>query len=238
MRETLTIIIPLFNEEENIQRLDNELSKFLKISIVDSQVLFINDGSTDNSEDILRKICESKKKFKLISFKKNHGLSTAIKAGFDYAETTLIGYIDADLQTNPEDFNLLLKKIDKNDLVTGYRKIRKDSIIKSASSFIANKIRRLFTRDEIIDTGCPLKIIRTSFAKKIPMFKGLHRFLPAMILLQNGKVSQVPIKHYPRKAGKAKYGFFNRLIEPFIDCIAYLWIKNKYIDYQIKDNQV
>lgn len=184
----------------------------------------------------LRKFVNQKKKFKLISFKKNHGLSTAIKAGFDYAETSLIGYIDADLQTNPEDFNLLLKKIYKNDLVTGYRKIREDSIIKSTSSFIANKIRRLFTGDKIIDTGCPLKIIRTSFAKKIPMFKGLHRFLPAMILLQNGKISQVAIKHYPRKAGKAKYGFFNRLIGPFIDCLAYLWIKNKYINYEIKDN--
>ena len=236
MRETLTIIIPLYNEEENIHRLNNELNKFLKISIVDSQVLFINDGSTDNSEVILKEICKLKKKFKLISFKKNHGLSTAIKAGFDYTETSLIGYIDADLQTNPEDFNLLLKKIYKNDLVTGYRKIREDSIIKSTSSFIANKIRRLFTGDKIIDTGCPLKIIRTSFAKKIPMFKGLHRFLPAMILLQNGKISQVAIKHYPRKAGKAKYGFFNRLTGPFIDCLAYLWIKNKYINYEIKDN--
>ncbi len=236
MRETLTIIIPLYNEEENIHRLNNELNKFLKISIVDSQVLFINDGSTDKSEVILKEICKSKKKIKLISFKKNHGISTAIKAGFDYAETSLIGYIDADLQTNPEDFNLLLKKIYKNDLVTGYRKIREDSIIKSTSSLIANKIRRLFTGDKIIDTGCPLKIIRTSFAKKIPMFKGLHRFLPAMILLQNGKISQVAIKHYPRKAGKAKYGFFNRLIGPFIDCLAYLWIKNKYINYEIKDN--
>ena len=87
------------------------------------------------------------------------------------------------------------------------------------------------------DTGCPLKIIKTSFAKKIPMFRGIHRFLPAMILLQGGRIHQVPVRHYPRMAGKAKFGFFNRLFGPLMDCFAYLWMKNKYINYQIKENE-
>ena len=237
MKDNLTIIVPLYNEEENIDRLNKELNAFLKISLLDTQVLFINDGSSDNSEELIKKICKVNDRFKLISFKKNYGLSAAIKAGFDNAKTSLVGYIDADLQTNPEDFNLLLKEIDNNDLVTGVRTSRKDSIIKNISSLIANTIRKLFTNDKMDDTGCPLKIIRSDFAKKIPMFKGIHRFLPAMILLQKGRVTQVSVRHYPRIAGKAKFGFFNRLTGPLIDCFAYLWMKKKYINYQIKENE-
>jgi hypothetical protein len=101
------------------------------------------------------------------------------------------------------------------------------------SSTIANSIRRAFTHDGMEDTGCPLKIMRTDAAKKIPMFKGLHRFLPAMILLQNGRVKQVPVKHFPRIAGKANFGLANRLLGPLSDCFAYLWMKKKYINYEI-----
>ena len=151
MKENLTIIVPLFNEEENIERLNNELSDFIKKSLVESQILFINDGSTDNSEILIKEICNANEKFNFISFTKNCGLSAAIKAGFDYTKTSLVGYIDADLQTNPQDFNLLLKEISNNDLVTGVRTSRKDSIIKNISSFIANTIRKIFTKDNMID---------------------------------------------------------------------------------------
>jgi len=102
------------------------------------------------------------------------------------------------------------------------------------SSTIANKIRRAFTHDGMDDTGCPLKVIKTENAKKIPMFKGLHRFLPAMILLQNGRILQVPVQHFPRIAGTAKFGLWNRLIGPLSDCFAYLWMKKKYINYEVK----
>ena len=237
MKESLTIVVPIYNEEENIERLCKELSDFIKKSKVETQILFINDGSIDNSEKLINNQCNTNDKFRLLSFKKNSGLSAAIKAGFDYTNTSLVGYIDADLQTNPEDFNLLLNKISDYDLVTGVRTKRKDSLVKNISSFIANSIRRLFTNDNMDDTGCPLKIIKTSFAKKIPMFRGIHRFLPAMILLQGGRIHQVPVRHYPRMAGKAKFGFFNRLFGPLMDCFAYLWMKNKYINYQIKENE-
>jgi glycosyltransferase involved in cell wall biosynthesis len=237
MKESLTIVVPIYNEEENIERLCKELSDFIKKSIVETQILFINDGSIDDSEKLINNQCNTNDKFKSLSFKKNSGLSAAIKAGFDYTNTSLVGYIDADLQTDPEDFNLLLNKISDYDLVTGVRTKRKDSLVKNISSLIANSIRRLFTNDNMDDTGCPLKIIKTSFAKKIPMFRGIHRFLPAMILLQGGKIHQVPVRHYPRMAGKAKFGFYNRLFGPLMDCFAYLWMKKKYINYQIKENE-
>lgn len=233
MEYKFTIIVPLYNEEENLLRVEKELGNYLKVAPIPTCILFVNDGSTDGSQDLVEKICSRKKEFKYISFEQNRGLSAAIKAGFDHASTPLVGYIDSDLQTDPEDFNLLLKEIGEYDLVTGVRTNRKDSFTKNISSLIANGIRRSFTHDGMDDTGCPLKVIKTDFARRIPMFKGLHRFLPAMILLQGGKIKQVPVRHYPRIAGKAKFHVMNRLVGPFIDCFAYLWMKKNYIDYKI-----
>lgn len=229
-----TIIVPVYNEEENMVRVAEEFKKFLPTAIVKTKVLFVNDGSTDNSESLIENICVAHEDFHFISFAQNRGLSAAIKAGFDTIDTALTGYIDADLQTTPDDFNLLLKEIEHYDLVTGVRSQRKDSFVKNMSSTIANSIRRAFTQDGMDDTGCPLKVIRTDFAKRIPMFNGLHRFLPAMILLQKGRIKQIPVRHFPRIAGTAKFGLWNRLIGPLMDCFAYLWMKKKYINYTIE----
>ena len=233
MKYDLTIIVPVYDEEDNIERVEKELKKFLDIAVKKAKILFVNDGSKDKSQLLIEEICMRNEDFYFISFSQNKGLSAAIKAGFDYADTELIGYIDADLQTSPDDFNILLNELEDYALVTGVRSERKDSFVKNVSSTIANKIRRAFTHDGMDDTGCPLKIIRTDFAKKIPMFKGLHRFLPAMILLQNGKIKQVPVRHFPRIAGQAKFGLWNRLLGPLMDCFAYLWMKKKYINYTI-----
>lgn len=233
MSYQFTIIVPVYNEEENLTRVEKELLAYIAIASKKTKVLFVNDGSSDDSLQIMEEICHRNEDFSFISFVKNCGLSAAIKAGFDEADTPLIGYIDADLQTNPEDFNLLLDEINQYDLVTGVRANRKDSFTKNMSSKIANGIRRSFTHDGMDDTGCPLKVIKADFAKRIPMFKGLHRFLPAMILLQNGSIKQIPVRHYPRIAGEAKYGLWNRLLGPLMDCFAYLWMKKKYINYKI-----
>ena len=233
MFTSLTVIVPVYNEEDNLARVESEMAKFIKSSSLTITVLFVNDGSTDNSQQLIENICSKNSAFSYILFKENRGLSAAIKAGFDATESDLVGYIDSDLQTTPEDFNLLLEHIGEYDLVTGVRANRQDSFVKNMSSTIANGIRRAFTHDGMDDTGCPLKIIKTDFAKKIPMFKGLHRFLPAMILLQNGTIKQVPIRHFPRVAGEAKYHLWNRLVGPLIDCFAYLWMKKKYINYDI-----
>jgi len=233
MEYQFTIIVPIYNEEENLERLEQQLSTYLEIAVKPTCILLVNDGSSDNSLSMIEKICAGNEAFYFISFAQNCGLSAAIKAGFDYANTPLIGYIDSDLQTDPEDFNLLMQDIGEYDLVTGWRADRKDSFVKNMSSLIANGIRKSFTHDGMNDTGCPLKIIKADYAKRIPMFKGLHRFLPAMIMLQNGSVKQVPVRHYPRIAGKAKFHVWNRLLGPFLDCFAYLWMKKKYINYNV-----
>jgi len=228
-----TIIVPVYNEELNLKRVEKELLSFIKIAKKKTTILFINDGSTDNSQQIIEDICQKNIEFRFIHFKNNKGLSAALKAGFDNIDTPLLGYIDADLQTSPKDFNILLNHTEHYDLVTGIRTQRRDSLIKKISSKISNKIRTIFTKDGIEDSCCPLKIIKTDCAKKIPMFKGLHRFLPAMVLLQKGTVLQIPIQHYPRIAGKTKFGIRNRLLGSITDCFAYLWMKKKYINYEV-----
>lgn len=237
-QKKLCIIIPVYNEEDNLERVRQELQNYLLIAAVPSKVLFVNDGSKDNSLELIKDICKSHPDFDYITFDKNYGLSAAIKAGFDFADTELVGYIDSDLQTDPDDFNLLLAEMNDVALVTGVRAQRKDSFTKNLSSQIANSIRRAFTHDGMDDTGCPLKILKAEYAKRIPMFKGLHRFLPAMILLQDGKIKQVPVRHYPRIAGTAKFGLLNRLVGPLIDCFAYLWMKKKYLNYKVKESSL
>lgn len=233
MNFELTIIIPVYNEQDNLDRVHQEMKQFLSISKKKAKTLFVNDGSKDDSQSLIEKICQDNEEFTFISFEKNSGLSAAIKAGFDHVDTPWVGYIDADLQTAPEDFNILLEFAGEFDLVTGVRSNRKDSFTKNMSSLIANGIRRAFTDDGMDDTGCPLKIIRTDMAKKIPMFNGLHRFLPAMILLQNGKIKQTPVRHFARVAGVSNFNLWNRLLGPLQDCFAYLWMKKKYIYYNV-----
>ncbi len=161
-----------------------------------------------------------------------------MKAGIDHCNSEFVGYIDADLQTTPEDFNLLLTHVEDYEMVMGIRTGRKDSFIKNMSSRIANGFRRSMTHDGVEDTGCPLKILRTDYAKRIPFFTGMHRFLPALIQLQNGKVKQMPVRHFPRMAGKSKYNLCNRLVGPFKDCFAYRWMKKRYINYEVAENNL
>lgn len=234
----LTIIVPVYNEEGNMLRLEKELGEFLKIARMTSCVLFVNDGSKDQSGVLIKEICNRDSSFYYLELAGNGGLSAAMKAGIDYSDSEFVGYIDADLQTTPEDFNLLLEYAEEYEMVMGIRTGRKDSLIKNMSSRIANGFRRSMTHDGVEDTGCPLKILRTDYAKRIPFFTGMHRFLPALIQLQHGKVKQIPVRHFPRMAGKSKYNLCNRLVGPFKDCFAYRWMKKRYINYQIAETNI
>lgn len=233
-----TIVVPVYNEEGNIYRLEQELSSFLKVAKLPSCVLFVNDGSNDKSPQMLQEICNRNKGFFYLGLAQNGGLSAAMKAGIDQAFSEYVGYIDADLQTIPEDFNLLLEHINEYEMVMGIRSGRKDSFVKNMSSRIANGFRRMMTNDGIEDTGCPLKILKTEYAKRIPFFTGMHRFLPALIQLQNGKVKQIPVRHFSRIAGESKYHLWNRLAGPFKDCFAYRWMKKRYINYEIAESNI
>ena len=233
-----TIIVPIYNEEDNIARLESTFAEYLPKCIEKACVLFVNDGSKDSSLKGIEEICSRNKDFYYISFDRNRGLSAAIKAGFDTCESPLVGYMDADLQTTPEDFNLLLPHAADYTLVSGIRARRNDSGSKRIQSKIANGFRRMMTGDTATDTGCPLKVMQTPYAKRIPMFEGMHRFFAALITLQDGGTFfETPVRHFPRTAGQSKFHLWNRLIGPFQDCFAFRWMRSRYINYHIaKDN--
>jgi glycosyltransferase involved in cell wall biosynthesis len=233
-----TIVVPVYNEEDNMQALEERLSAYLPTALYPTCVLFVNDGSKDDSLVRIKEICSRQKDFYYLDFQKNCGLSAAIKAGIDYTESDYVGYIDADLQTTPEDFNLLLKDIQEYQLVMGIRANRKDTPFKRVQSKIANGFRRMMTNDGVQDTGCPLKVMHTDYAKRVPFFTGMHRFLPALFLLQEAKIKQVPVRHFPRVAGVSKYHLWNRLISPFMDCFAYRWMKKRYINYRVASHNL
>ena len=234
MNYAFTIIVPLYNERENLPRLEERFSDYLSKSVAQPAcVLFVDDGSTDGGSPLLEEMCARNPGFFYIRFDRNCGLSAALKAGFDACTSPYAGYIDADLQTDPDDFDKLLPFAADYALVTGIRTDRKDGFVKRISSKIANGWRRMMTHDGVADTGCPLKVIQAATARKLPMFTGMHRFLPALVQMTGGMVKQVPVRHYPRTAGKAKYHLFNRLWGPFNDCFAFRWMKKRYIDYTI-----
>jgi glycosyltransferase involved in cell wall biosynthesis len=234
----LTVVVPVYNEVESLPRVERAMREWLPTSPVKACVLMVNDGSKDGSLELMREICARNEAMFYISLAKNGGLSAAMKAGIDATHSRYVGYIDADLQTTPEDFNLLLEHVADYQLVMGIRAGRKDSFFKNLQSKIANGFRNMMTHDGAKDTGCPLKVMWSDYAKRIPFFTGMHRFLPALIQLQEGRMMQIPVRHFPRTEGVSKYHLWNRLIGPFKDCFAYRWMRKRYINYQIGEGNV
>lgn len=234
----LTVVVPVYNEVESLPRVERAMREWLPTSPIKACVLMVNDGSKDGSLELMREICARNEAMFYISLAKNGGLSAAMKAGIDATHSRYVGYIDADLQTTPEDFNLLLEHVAEYQLVMGIRAGRKDSFFKNLQSKIANGFRNMMTHDGAKDTGCPLKVMWTDYAKRVPFFTGMHRFLPALIQLQAGRMMQIPVRHFPRTEGVSKYHLWNRLIGPFKDCFAYRWMRKRYINYQIGEGNV
>ena len=234
----LTVVVPVYNEVESLPRVERAMREWLPTSPVKACVLMVNDGSKDGSLELMREICARNEAMFYISLAKNGGLSAAMKAGIDATHSRYVGYIDADLQTTPEDFNLLLEHVANYQLVMGIRAGRKDSFFKNLQSKIANGFRNMMTHDGAKDTGCPLKVMWSDYAKRIPFFTGMHRFLPALIQLQEGRMMQIPVRHFPRTEGVSKYHLWNRLVGPFKDCFAYRWMRKRYINYQIGEGNV
>jgi glycosyltransferase involved in cell wall biosynthesis len=229
----LTIIVPAYNEADCLEALIKDVNSFFEVAPIPVSVIFVNDGSTDNTQSIIERISHQDCRYHYIQLDANKGLSTAFKAGVDHATTPLIGYMDADLQTTSLDFLKLLEFIPEYDMVLGVRMNRKDNLVKRLSSLIANQVRRWLIHDGITDTGCPLKIIKAEYLKDAPFFTGMHRFIPSLVQMQGGKVKQIPVQHFPRYAGKAKYNLWNRLINPLHDTFAVRWLQSRYIKYKI-----
>jgi len=211
----LSVIVPVYNERENINILYNEITEVSKKlvknkTISDYEIIFVNDGSRDGSREILKKISEKDKQFKTIELRKNFGQTPALKAGFDNCIGDLIVTLDGDLQNDPGDIPKLIEKLNKSyDVVSGWRYRRKDSFFKKIASRMMNNLRYIIIGDYLHDYGCALKIYKKECVKDLELFGELHRYITAYLFVKGYKIGEIPVNHRPRKFGKTKYKIFS-----------------------------
>jgi dolichol-phosphate mannosyltransferase len=227
-RPHLSVVVPLYNERDNVSRLQAELAAAL--GQMDYELILVDDGSTDGTAELVQ-VAETTR---LIQFERNAGQSAAMYAGMHAARGELITLLDGDLQNDPADIPRLLEEIEKGaDLVCGYRRKRKDTIIKRISSRIANAIRSRFTGDGVRDTGCTLKAMRRECVSALVPFYGMHRFIPALIKGGGYKVVEIPVNHRPRVSGVSKYGFGSRVFKATRDMFGVRWLLTRQLRYRI-----
>ncbi len=225
----VSVIVPLFNEEENMSILQSELKAAL--AGIDHEMIFVDDGSIDRT---LERI-ETAPNVRVIRFEKNTGQSAAIYAGLQAAHGAITVLIDGDLQNDPTDIPRLLAEIDRGaDLVCGYRARRKDTLLKRLTSRIANFVRSRFTKDYVRDTGCTLKAMRRDCVSALLPFKGMHRFIPALVKGAGYRLMEIPVNHRPRRFGQSKYGLGNRALRATIDMFGVRWLLSRRLNYKIR----
>ena len=215
----ISVIIPIFNEEENISNLYNSIIEAL--TEIDFEVLFINDGSSDDSEEESLKITSADSRIKLINLRRNYGQTAAMQAGFDQSKGTIVIPMDGDLQNDPKDIPKLIEKINEGyDVVSGWRKIRSDKkLTRILPSKIANMIISKISGIHLHDYGCTLKAYRKEILEDIKLYGEMHRFIPIYAAWEGAKVTEIPVNHHPRIAGKTKYGL-SRLPRVILDLLV------------------
>ncbi|MBI2632179.1 glycosyltransferase family 2 protein [Candidatus Pacearchaeota archaeon] len=220
----LSIVIPLYNEEENVLQLFKEISYNSRALVVqglvtDYEIIFINDGSRDNTQKNLIEVKKiSKNKVRIIEFRKNFGQTAALKAGFVESKGDIIITMDGDLQNDPADMKNIIKKLDEGyDVVSGWRWQRHDPAKKLLVSRIMNRIRRKLIGDKLHDYGCSLKIYRRDCIKDLQLFGELHRYITAYLFIKGYKIAEIKVNHRPRKAGITKYKNIGRGINGLLD---------------------
>lgn len=229
-RPAVSVVVPLFNEEENVAILQEELATALRG--IDHEIIFVDDGSTDRTLTRLTKSPE----VRVLRFEKNAGQSAAIYAGANAARGATVLLIDGDLQNDPADIPRLLAEVERGaDLVCGYRAQRKDTLIKRLTSRIANFVRSRFTKDGVRDTGCTLKAMRRECVRTLVPFKGMHRFIPALIKGAGYRLVEVPVNHRARRFGTSKYGLGNRAVRATIDMFGVRWLLSRQLRYKVRD---
>ena len=225
----VSVVVPLFNEEENVPILQAELMAAL--SGLDYEIIFVDDGSIDRTVAAIA----FKPEIRLVQFERNAGQSAAMYAGLQSARGATAVLIDGDLQNDPADIPKLLAEIERGaDLVCGYRAQRKDTFVKRLTSRIANFVRSRFTKDGVRDTGCTLKAMRRECISALLPFKGMHRFIPALIKGAGYRLVEIPVNHRPRQFGQSKYGLGNRALRATTDMFGVRWLLSRRLNYTVR----
>jgi glycosyltransferase involved in cell wall biosynthesis len=230
----VSLVLPVFNEEESLEPLHREIREVMDGLGEDYEVIFVDDGSTDGSPGRLRRLAEDHAQVRVIRFRRNAGQTSAFDAGFRAASGEVVVTLDADGQNPPAEIPKLLAALGPEvDAVVGYRAERADSAWRRMQSRIANGIRNRISGDSIRDTGCSLKAFRTEQLRRLRLFDGMHRFLPTLVRMEGARVVEVPVAHRPRERGASKYGMVNRALRAFLDLLAVRWMRKRRLDYEV-----
>ena len=232
----LSVVIPVYNEEENLPLLWPELRSVLEPLGLQFEVLFIDDGSRDRSAEIVRGFRDADPRVRLIRLKVNSGETAATDAGLKSARGRWLVTMDADLQNDPHDLPMLLAHLDQWDGVTGWRVQRDDPFIRRASSRVANAIRNWVSDESVQDSGCTYRAFRRECLRSLVLYRGFHRFLPTLLRMRGYRVLEVPVNHRPRRFGQSKYGIGNRAVAAFKDLLVIRWMKDRVLRYDIAED--
>lgn len=229
----LSVILPVYDEAENLPILWEELDHALSQLGQPAEIIFVDDGSTDRSTEIIRALAARDARVHLVRFRANAGLTAAFHAGFKAASGQIVVTLDSDLQSDPCDIAVLLARLDTYDAAVGWRKDRRDPWIKRISSRIANAIRNAVTGDYVRDSACSLRAMRRECLDALPPYQGMHRFVPTLLRMAGYRVVEVPVNHRPRRFGRSKYGIRNRAFRAFVDLLVVRWMLARRLRYEI-----
>lgn len=231
-------MVPAYNERENLAPLLAEIDAALAGRVGNYEVIVVDDGSTDGTLDALKSLRSTYPQLRILAFERNAGQTAAFAAGFRSARAPVVITLDADLQNDPADIPLLLDTLQRTGAtaVAGYRATRRDTTWKRLQSRIANGVRNRLNGEVIRDTGCSLKAFRTEAVRSLPLFGGMHRFLPTLIKMQGGTVAEVAVGHRPRRHGVTKYGMWNRVWRSLIDAFAVRWMQRRALRYRVRED--
>jgi glycosyltransferase involved in cell wall biosynthesis len=230
-------VIPVYNERECLPGLLDEIREAIGAIEGGVEVILIDDGSTDGSSEMIDAASTADTRIVPVHFARNAGQSAAFAAGFRRARGDIVVTLDADGQNPPAEIPRLVDAMREGvDLVAGYRRKRRDTWWRLLQSRIANGIRNRLSGETIRDTGCSLKAFRARFLRDLPVFNGMHRFLPTLCRLTGARVVvEVPVDHRPRQGGRSKYGMLNRALRTFVDLLGVRWLKRRWISYEVRD---
>jgi glycosyltransferase involved in cell wall biosynthesis len=231
--DSVSVVVPVFNERENIEPLYREIRRVMTASGRAWELLLVDDGSRDGGAAVLDDLAIADPAVRVLHLAQNSGQSAALAAGFAAAGGEVVVTLDADLQNDPADIPRLLVELGGHGAVVGWRKWRHDNWLRRVSSRIANSVRNALTRETITDTGCSLKAMRREALTGLPLTRGMHRFLPTFIRMNGHSVVELPVSHRPRRAGQSKYGIGNRLFVGFGDLLMVRWMQTRAVSYRL-----
>lgn len=233
----LSVVIPAFNEAENIEPLHRELVERLEALGHPFEILVVDDGSTDRTLSVVRGLALRDPRLRVLALSERSGQSAAFDAGFKAARGEWVVTMDADLQNDPADIRRLVEALPGWDAVVGWRRNRRDNWVRRASSRVSNAVRNHLSGDRIIDTGCSLKLFRRQTLASIKMYDGMHRFLPTLLRFEGWRVCEIPVNHRSRLRGHSKYNIRNRAVRAFLDLLAVRWMRSRRLRYRLRDDE-